>query len=85
MMSIQQAIWQWFKYKKTSDYQYVQLTVTPYLQGSDSLSTMYKNAISKKQKECIMEHLVRFDEITMNHLDYRRLYNKLYDEFSKAR
>lgn len=83
MMTIQQAIKQWFKYRKTSDYQYVQAAVSPILYGSEQLMVMYRNAATPKQKECLMEHLVRHDVITMKYSDYRKLYDKLYDEFAQ--
>lgn len=76
-MTIQQAIRQWFKYKKTSDYQYVHASISPILLGDQQLRTMYKNAESNKQKECLLEHIERHKEITMQFPEYRTLKRRI--------
>lgn len=68
----------------TVNYQYSILEHTPYLHSAEQLRTMYKNAVNDYQKGAIMNHILIFEKYTMHHNDYRSLYNKIYDEYSRA-
>lgn len=67
----------------TSDYQYAILESTPLLHPAHQLQTMLNNANNDYQKSAILNHIVRFEDITMQFNDYRCIYDKIYDEYLK--
>lgn len=69
------------KRKRRSNYEYKGLEYTPYLQSSETLNTMYKNSVTKEQKASIMLHIDRFYEHTNDVDSYRKLKNKIWDDF----
>jgi len=67
--------------KRRSNYQYIVLENTPYLHGSETLQTMYDNAITNDQKASIMLHIDRFAEYTDGLPSYRKIRNQIWDDF----
>ena len=70
------------KGKRTSDYQYNILENSPILHDYETLETMYNNASTSEQKASIMCHIGNFADITDDWSDYRKLRNKIWDDFS---
>lgn len=67
--------------RTSRDYQYNTLEHTPYLHGTETLNTMYKNASTREQKASIMLHLDNFNDFTNDVDSYRKLRNKIWDDF----
>lgn len=61
--------------------QYDILEDTPFLYGSDTLNDLYNNADNEDQKASIMMHIDNFDEITSNLDSYKKVRNKIWDDF----
>ena len=68
--------------KRTSNYQYNILEDTPLLHDSETLETMYYNATSLDQKASIMRHIDNFHKVTNGLEDYRKIRNKIWDDFT---
>lgn len=69
------------KKKRTSNYEYSILEHTPYLHSSEQLEVMRKNAVNDYQKAAIMNHIKQFDDITNDWPEYRKIYNRIWDEY----
>ena len=59
-------------------WEYESLTRTPFLHSSDYLNSMYEDAQSDFEKDCIVDHMVRHDAWDTN--SYKRLEQKIIDE-----
>lgn len=68
--------------KRTSDYQYNVLENSHILHDAETLKLMYNNASNNDQKASIMLHIDNFHDITDDWNDYRKIRNKIWDDFT---
>lgn len=73
------------KKDKYRDWQYEQLTTTPFLYDDEELEQLYRGAKNKHEHECILEHLYRFNAREGSELleidCYKKLEQKIIDRY----
>ncbi|MCM3616655.1 hypothetical protein M3936_03570 [Sutcliffiella horikoshii] len=71
-----------YRSKKQTEWEYRNLTNTPYLHGSEYLNELYSATKKKEDHDCILQHLYNHQSVGVLEIEsYAKLENKIIERY----